>query len=463
LAPNLEYMMKLETPFRTSLRLTLSQQRAIDKLCRQYGGKVKMSSWISEAIDEKIMREEAMPKFHVNDDYSARYHFYEFFAGGGMVRAGLSREWNCLFANDFDPMKARAYRDNWDGGKDLLVEDINKVSSKNLPGTPDLSWASFPCQDLSLAGNYIGIGHCEDKTQTRSGTFWSFWKLMRELAKENRDPKLIILENVYGVLTSNNGKDFAAIGSAFSEAGYQFGAMVIDAKYFVPHSRPRVFIIGVRNGLKIPKELISNKPLQQWHPSRIEKAHRDLSESVKKCWVWWNLIRPAPREKNFVDLIEENPTGVKWDDEIQTKKLLAMMSEANKKKVLKAKKMGRLVVGGLYKRTRKDESGEKIQRAEVRFDDIAGCLRTPAGGSSRQHVLIVNGNKIRSRLLSPREAARLMGLPDEYKLPPNYNDAYHIAGDGVAVPVVRHLSKHIIEPIVDANREVILASKRIAL
>jgi DNA (cytosine-5)-methyltransferase 1 len=58
----------------------------------------------------------------------------------------------------------------------------------------------------------------------------------------------------------------------------------------------------------------------------------------------------------------------------------------------------------------------KTQRAEVRFDDISGCLRTPAGGSSRQTVLIVEGKQVRSRLLSPREAARLMGVPDDYPL-----------------------------------------------
>jgi DNA (cytosine-5)-methyltransferase 1 len=67
--------------------------------------------------------------------------------------------------------------------------------------------------------------------------------------------------------------------------------------------------------------------------------------------------------------------------------------------------------------------------------------------------MVVDGNRIRTRLLSPREAARLMGLPDAYILPEKYNDAYHLAGDGVAVPVVRHLSHCIFEPVLDANSE----------
>ena len=71
-----------------------------------------------------------------------------------------------------------------------------------------------------------------------------------------------------------------------------------------------------------------------------------------------------------------------------------------------------------------------------------------SGGSSRQVIVIVEGDLVRSRLISARETARLMGLDDRYKLPPNYNEAYHLTGDGVAVPVVRHLAKHIFEPII---------------
>ncbi len=111
-----------------------------------------------------------------------------------------------------------------------------------------------------------------------------------------------------------------------------------------------------------------------------------------------------------------------------------------------ARAAGRRMVGGVYKRTRYG-----AQRAEVRFDDVAGCLRTPSGGSSRQTILIVEGENIRSRLLSPREAARLMGLPDNYRLPKKYNDAYHLAGDGLVVPVIRHLADHILEPVLNCT------------
>ena len=123
------------------------------------------------------------------------------------------------------------------------------------------------------------------------------------------------------------------------------------------------------------------------------------------------------------------------------------MSDVNRAKVAAAQRAGRRVVGGVYRRTRPDAGGGKRQRAEVRFDELAGCLRTPAGGSSRQTILVVEGERVRSRLLSPREAARLMGLPDTYKLPARYNDAYHVCGDGVCAPIVSHLARHILEPI----------------
>ena len=148
----------------------------------------------------------------------------------------------------------------------------------------------------------------------------------------------------------------------------------------------------------------------------------------------------------LTDIIDDEP-DTKWFTAAETKRLISMMSDLNRRKLDKAKRLGRLVVGGVYKRTRKDEYGRKCQRAEIRFDNLAGCLRTPSGGSSRQIILVVDGQTVTARLISTRETARLMGLKDSYKLPENYNEAYHLTGDGVVVPVVRHLAKHILEPI----------------
>ena len=97
--------------------------------------------------------------------------FYEFFAGGGMAHAGLGQDWECLFANDFSEKKAASYAANW-GGDSLHVGDVALLESAQLPNQADLAWASFPCQDLSLAGNGAGLDGA------RSGTFSAFMKLM---------------------------------------------------------------------------------------------------------------------------------------------------------------------------------------------------------------------------------------------------------------------------------------------
>jgi DNA (cytosine-5)-methyltransferase 1 len=372
------------------------------------------------------------------------YKFYEFFAGGGMVRAGLGSQWSCVFANDFDHKKCATYSKNW--GSDVIKPvNVKTLKTSDLPGKADLAWASFPCQDLSLAGGGAGL------QGERSGTYWPFWKLMRSLVKEEREPDIIVLENVCGALTSHQGKDFTAICAAFQQAGYRYGAMVIDAALFVPQSRPRLFVIGVRENVAIPDQLHSDVPSATWHTRTLQMAFGNLPKKSKEAWIWWNPPVPHERTIGLSSLIEDEPAGVVWHTDAETRTLLSLMSDINLAKVKAAQKTDERIVGTIYKRTRHDENGIRMQRAEVRFDNVAGCLRTPAGGSSRQVILVVEGEKVRSRLISSRETARLMGLPDKYKLPENYNEAYHLTGDGVVVSVVRHLAINLFEPVLQSQ------------
>lgn len=360
-----------------------------------------------------------------------------------MARAGLGPGWHCQFANDLSPRKASAYAANW-GGDHMRVEDVARIDVADVPGRADLAWASFPCQDLSLAGGYRGL------EGTRSGVFWSFWRLMLALKEQGRAPALIALENVTGLMTSNEGRDFRALVNAMVAAGYRVGAAVIDAVHFVPQSRPRLFIVGIDRDRPVP-DILRGEPTQPWHPDALHRAHGMLSDQAKEAWLWWNLPRPPRRNLRFIDIMEDEPTGVRWHTADETGRILGMMSPINRRKVMIAERassiMGAPVVGGIYRRTR-----EGVQRAEVRFDDIAGCLRTPRGGSSRQTIAVIRDGVTRTRLLSPREAARLMGLPDGYRLPENYNEAYHLCGDGVAVPSVRFVAEHVLEPALAAER-----------
>lgn len=366
--------------------------------------------------------------------------FYEFFSGGGMARIGLGLDWPCLFANDFDPNKAAAYRAFFGPSPELRVGDVWRVEASSLPGHADLAWASFPCQDLSLAGNGMGL------KGKRSGTFWAFWRLMQGLRAEGRAPRIIVLENVRGTITSHQGRDFATICESLAQEGYNYAPMLVDAHLFLPQSRPRLFVVAFDSDTLPDSNLVGNGPTAPWHPNSFAYAYDRLTTQAKSAWLWLAPPKPLFRPGKLSDLIEDDPGGVRWHTEFETKRILDLMSPLHLEKVKKAKKDGGKRVGTVYKRTRPQDDGTKVQRAEVRFDEVAGCLRTPAGGSSRQIIMVVEDNKVRTRLLSPREAARLMGLPEEYPLPERYNDAYHLIGDGVAVPVVSWLARTVIEP-----------------
>ncbi len=372
----------------------------------------------------------------------SEFTFFEFFAGGGMARAGLGPRWQCRFANDIDPKKAESYCRNW-GSDHFKLSDINDLEAADLPDRPDLVWGSFPCQDLSLAGRGDGL------SGARSGTFWGFWNLVRDLVSSGRRPPLIVLENVCGAITSHGGRDFKALTEALTAEGYRIGALIMDGSDFLPQSRPRLFIVGVADSVELPTSAFGPLPHPAWHSKALVQAVHSLPSSVQDAWVWWHPPVPEGSRTTLADLIEVCPQGVDWNSPEQTEYLLSMMSPVNRQKIEAAQQLNRLVVGTIYRRSRPDQDGRSVQRAEVRLDGKAGCLRTPSGGSSRQTLIFIEGKNIRTRLLSPREAARLMGLPDSYMLPIKYNDAYHLAGDGLVVPVIEHLSQHLLTPIMD--------------
>jgi DNA (cytosine-5)-methyltransferase 1 len=376
--------------------------------------------------------------------------WYEFFAGGGMARLGLGADWQCTFSNEWRPKKAASYRARF-GDSELLVCDVADLTPDDLPGAPMLAWASFPCQDLSLAGSGAGLNG------ERSGTFKPFWKLMRQMGLHGRHPQLIVLENVVGALTSHDGNDFAYIVGALAKEGYRVGALVIDAVRFLPQSRPRLFVVGVHEDTSVSSKLILPQAAEPWHTRALRTAFEGLPRRLQDVWIWWNLPIPSEPIPSFASLIEEERTGVEWHTKEQTEHIIGLMSPLHLEKLRSAQRLHERIVGTMYRRMRPNGHGEKVQRAEIRFDQISGCLRTPVGGSSRQTIVVVEGRKVRSRLLSPREAARLMGVPDDYPLPEKYNDAYHLFGDGLAVPVVRWLNLSLLLPIATASRVMIAA------
>ncbi len=367
----------------------------------------------------------------------SRATFFEFFAGGGFARAGLSGEFACTFANDNDGTKARAYRSAYGAGE-LLVADIATLSPRDLPGAASLAWASFPCQDLSLAGARAGLAG------PRSGLFWHFHRLITALDAEARAPEVIALENVCGLLTSRGGTDFTAICTALSGLGYRVGALEIDAALFTPQSRPRLFIVAAKTGEA--RMRLAHEPDAVFHSPAIRAAAARLPEEARAHWAWWRLPAPPARNTRLADILDDPPIGAPWRQPEETARLLSLMSPLQQARIEALRRSGAMHVGAVFRRVR-IEAGARVQRAEARFDGLAGCLRTPAGGSSRQALLFIEGEASRSRLLSPREAARLMGAPDDYPLPEGQTAALHLLGDGVCAPAVRWLSRHLLAPL----------------
>ena len=359
--------------------------------------------------------------------------FYDFFAGGGMASVGLGAGWSCLLANDIDPMKSDVYRANHPG-HNFLQGDIGALSCNDLPGVADLAWASFPCQDLSLAGAGRGL------SGARSGVFWSFERLMAQLVDDGRAPRLVALENVPGLMSSHGGRDLETAASAIAALGYHIAMFTLDASHFTPQSRRRLFLIGIRNDLSAPVIRATPAP----RDDAEARAARRLRNRLGTDFIDIRPPEPAPREMDLVDLVD---WAAPCAEGARTAALIDLMSDVHRGRVDERRHGGDRHVGAVYRRTRRNQDGVRVQRAEVRFDGLAGCLRTPAGGSSRQTLILIDGGDVRSRLLTAGEAGALMGLPDSYILPARYNDAYKLCGDGVCVPVVRYIAETIFEPI----------------
>ena len=214
--------------------------------------------------------------------------------------------------------------------------------------------------------------------------------------------------------------------------------MLVNAWHFVPQSRPRIFVAAVSADVKIPETLVDEGP--NWlHNDSIRRVAKGLPS-----WLWWKIPEPGPLPTSLADIIEWDAPS---DDAEVVAKNLALMPERHRQRLLTATNDETIIATG-YKRTR---NGKQV--LEVRFDGLAGCLRTPEGGSSRQLLILKRNGAIHTRLITVREAARLMGAPDHFVIPGGYNDGYKAMGDAVAAPVATYLGRHLLRPLTEAAYE----------
>ena len=369
--------------------------------------------------------------------------FAEFFAGIGLVDEGLRKSgWRCLYSNDNDVRKMRMHADRNGVVPEYHLGDVRDAEQvvSRINGEPFLATASFPCVDLSTAGNYQGF------QGQHSSTFFAFVDVLKMLGTQR--PKLVMLENVVGFLSSRGGEDFATAATTLAELGYWLDAFVLDARHFVPQSRPRVFVIGMADELRPARTHARNLiGALDVEPSALRPAaivHFIRSLPLATGWAPLDLGLPPLRKIELADVIDLDD-GQEWWDEPQVERHCRMMSESHRRRIDELLKTKSKFVGTIFRRVRKDG-----QRAEVRFDGLAGCLRTPRGGSGRQIVIALQDERIRMRWMSPREYGRLQGVPD-FPLKGAANPLLLGFADAVCVPVIEWIDRAALTPLYDAH------------
>ncbi len=147
----------------------------------------------------------------------------EFFAGIGLMRIGLENAgWRITLANDIDHDKWQMYKDHFGDTGEFVIEDVHKLKPSQVP-TVGLATASFPCNDLSLAGARHGLAGAQ------SSAFWGFIDVLKAMKRERRLPPLVLLENVTGFLSSHDGQDFENALLALNDLGYSVDAFIMHA------------------------------------------------------------------------------------------------------------------------------------------------------------------------------------------------------------------------------------------
>jgi DNA (cytosine-5)-methyltransferase 1 len=355
----------------------------------------------------------------------------EFFAGIGLVRMGLEPSgFRVVWSNDIDRDKQHMYKSHFGDseGHQFVRSDIGCVHGYDLPSGLSLAWASFPCVDLSLAGWRRGL-HGQE-----SGTFWQFVRILDEL--EDDRPPVIALENVAGLATSRGGRDLEAAARALNQLGYSLDILMLDARRFVPQSRLRLFMVGAQD----PGTSNTVQHSDELRPEALTRIFEDPTVRTHRRVL---PPPPAPRPDGLSSLVERlEKSDARWWDVHRTEAFLGSLSPLQRTRLEALKNQSLVSYRTAYRRTR---SGKAVW--EIRPDDVAGCLRTARGGSSKQALVEAGHGEVRARWMTPREYARLMGA-DDYSLNGiRRNQALFGFGDAVCVPVVDWLTQHYLIPL----------------
>lgn len=326
------------------------------------------------------------------------FTFVDLFAGIGGIRLGFAGHGGrCVFTSEWNTFAQKTYLENFrQDSSHIFAGDITSVDERDIPDH-DVLLAGFPCQPFSIAGvskkNALGRPHgFECSTQ---GTL--FFDVARIIAAKR--PKAFLLENVKNLLSHDKGNTFKVILQTLrDELGYDVHYKVIDGQHFVPQHRERILIVGFR----------------------------------QKTGFSWNDLR-LPVEGPRLSAILHPQDGSEAPEEPWTTGLMATVSS---KYTLTPKLWAYLQAYAEKHRA----AGNGFGFGLVDGRSIARTLsaRYYKDGSE---ILVSQGKRKRPRRLTPRECARLMGFPDNFKIPVSDTQAYRQFGNSVVVPVMREVAR----------------------
>ena len=365
----------------------------------------------------------------------------EFFAGIGLVRAGVEAAGlDVVWANDISPIKQAVYSANF-GSADYHLCDVRDVRGTDVPDV-DIATASFPCIDLSLAGHRRGLAG------EQSGLYFEFVRVLAEMGK--RRPAAVLIENVPSFISSRGGRDLHDALAALNRLGYVCDLAVVDSRWFVPQSRSRLFVLGLLGTdwlTSVPSlSVVDDEATEGAAESdalRPPSLRRFLAQTSGLDLTRRMIGRPPSADPMLADVVERLPEeDERWWD---AKRLAAFDRtlpgrHAARIAGLKDQRLTAWRTG--YRRTR---GGRAVW--EVRADEIAGCLRTARGGSSRQALVEIKQGRHRVRWMTARECGRLQGVPDSFDISPvTESQALFGFGDAVTVPVITWLAESFVAP-----------------
>jgi DNA (cytosine-5)-methyltransferase 1 len=256
-------------------------------------------------------------------------------------------------------------------------------------------------------------------------------------------PPLVLVENVPGWLYSNSGKDFRITVQALNNLGYACDVFTLDALRFTPQSRLRVFLVGTKFPVKYTTpELILTRPKSLLS----EQLKKNIIMNKDLRWFYNEIPEPPPlKSSGLAEIIEiMSDTDGRWWPKNEVQRHLNMMKDSHLHRVEDLAQKDYFSYRTFFRRRR-----DGLQRAEVRDDDLSGCLRTAVGGSGKQFLIRAGKNSIKMRAMTPREYARLQGVPDEYPITVNGVQALTGFGDAVCVPAISWIAASILNPLAE--------------